>query len=337
MGAALKKILMIATGGTIASRNLGEGLEPAMGSGEILASVPEIGTICSPESLQLMNLDSTNIGPEHWLMMADVVHENYDKYDGFVITHGTDTMAYTAAALSYLIQKSPKPIVLTGSQRSIDANDTDARQNLLQAFLYASDRDSHDVSIVFDGKVILGTRARKVRTQSFNAFSSMDFPEIAVIRGDHIIRYLVPERYAYGDEPVWYRKLEKKILLVTVIPGMDGGFLDRMKDDYEAVVFQSFGVGGLPGGGEGSIARRIGDLISAGKTIVIMTQVSYEGSDMGVYEVGRRIKERYDVLEAHNMTLEAVVTKLMWILGETSDREEIRRLFYTEVRRDIIL
>ena len=188
----MRRILMISTGGTIASQESGQGLSPVITSKEILSHVPAVGELCRVECLQLMNLDSTNVAPEHWLRMAGALREQYDRYDGFVITHGTDTMAYTAAALSYLIQNSPKPIVITGSQKSIALHDTDARRNLFHAFLYACDRDSHDVSLVFDGRVILGTRARKERTKSWNAFSSVDFPEAAVIRDGKLIRYLAP-------------------------------------------------------------------------------------------------------------------------------------------------
>ena len=223
----MKHILMLATGGTIASRDTGEGLAPAITSREILGYVPSIGDLCRVDTVQLMNLDSSNLGPRHWLQMARAIEERYDQYDGFVVTHGTDTMAYTAAALSYLIQFSPKPIVLTGSQKSICLENTDARMNLYNAFLYAAAEGSRGVSLVFDGKVILGTRARKERTKSFNAFSSVDYPEIAVIRDGRLIRYL-PPLDAKGV-PDFYHTLEDRVLLLTLIghrgPGRPGGQL----------------------------------------------------------------------------------------------------------------
>lgn len=327
---------MLATGGTIASMESGHGLSPAITSEEILSHVPAVGELCQVEALQLMNLDSTNVGPEHWLKIAGAVQERYDSYDGFVITHGTDTMAYTAAALSYLIQDSPKPIVITGSQKSIALNDTDARRNLYDSFRYAVDRESHDVSLVFDGKVILGTRARKERSKSFNAFSSVDYPERAVIRDGRLIRYLAPRPYAYGAEPVFYNKLEDKVLLLTLIPGMGAEALGLLEDRYQAVILQSFGVGGLPGGGNGPFAQAMEEWLAAGKTIVMMTQVPYEGSDMSVYQVGQQVKERFQLMEAYNMTLEAAATKLMWVLGQTNDPQRIRELFYRPVQFDVI-
>ena len=152
-----KRILMIATGGTIASLDAGDGLKPELKSQELLRYVPEVSQYCDIETIQLMNLDSTNVTPEHWLKISSTIENHYREYDGFVVTHGT----YTTAALSYLIQNSPKPVIVTGSQKSIANNDTDAKRNLIHSFLYASDSDSHDVCLVFDGKVILGTRARK--------------------------------------------------------------------------------------------------------------------------------------------------------------------------------
>ena len=332
----MKRILMLATGGTIATLDKGHGLSPAITSEEILSHVPAVGELCQVEAIQLMNLDSTNGGPGHWLEMAAAIRARYDEYDGFVLTHGTDTMAYTAAALSYLIQDSPKPIVITGSQKSIALNDTDARRNLYNSFLYAVDRDSHDVSLVFDGRVILGTRARKERSKSFNAFSSVDYPERAVIRDGRLIRYLAPRPYAYGAEPTFYDRLEEKVLLLTLIPGMGAEALELLKDSYRAVILQSFGVGGLPGGGNGPLAKAVAGWLEAGKTIVMMTQVPYEGSDMAVYEVGQQVKERFQLMEAYNMTLEAATAKLMWVLGQTGAPARVRELFYRPVQFDVI-
>ena len=269
----MTRILMLATGGTIASKESGHGLSPAITSEEILQCVPEIGELCHVEAMQLMNLDSTNIGPAHWLEISAALEENYALYDGFVVTHGTDTMAYTAAALSYLIQNSPKPIVITGSQKSILLHNTDARLNLYNSFVYVTDPQSHDVSLVFDGKVILGTRARKERTKSFNAFSSVDYPEIAVIRDGRLIRYLTPPPYLYGAQPVFYHRLEARVLLLTLIPGMGAEALHQLMGHYKAVICQSFGVGGLPGGGDGPFAQTIGEWMAHGKTFVMMTQV----------------------------------------------------------------
>ena len=186
----MKKILMIGTGGTIASRQTEDGLAPGLTPSDILSYIPAVKEVCEVQTLQVCNLDSTNVTPEHWKLMVRAVEENYYKYDGFVICHGTDTLAYTAAALSYMIQNSAKPIVVTGAQKPINMDVTDAKSNLLDSFIYAADDGSQNVNIVFDGKVIVGTRARKERAKSFNAFSSLNYPFPAVIQDGMIVRYL---------------------------------------------------------------------------------------------------------------------------------------------------
>ena len=173
----MKKILLIGTGGTIASDVTEDGLAPELTSEQLLNHLPAISSICDVECIQLLNLDSTNMRPEHWLDMVRCIRENYDRYDGFVITHGTDTMAYTAAGLSYLIQGSPKPVILTGAQKPIGFDSTDSKINMTDAFRCAAS-DLPGVSIVFNNHVILGTRARKTRTKSFQAFSSINYPDL---------------------------------------------------------------------------------------------------------------------------------------------------------------
>lgn len=163
----MKNILMIGNGGTIASKEGDLGLTPAVTGEELAASVPGIKDICHLEILQLMNIDSTNMRPRQWLMIRDAIMENYNHYDGFVILHGTDTMAYTAAALSYLIQDSVKPIVLTGSQKPMANPYTDAKINLFQSILYAADDLSCNVCIVFNGKVVCRNTWTQAAHQKF--------------------------------------------------------------------------------------------------------------------------------------------------------------------------
>ena len=186
----MKKILVIGTGGTIASKQMGEGLSPALSAPEILTYVPEVEKLCEIDVLQICNIDSTNITPKIWIDIAGTIKKNYDFYDGFVILHGTDTMAYTSAALSYMIQNSRKPIVITGAQKPINIDGTDAKVNLRDSILYACDDYSQNIVLVFDGNVIAGTRAKKMMARSFNAFHSVNFPILARIQEKHIIRYI---------------------------------------------------------------------------------------------------------------------------------------------------
>lgn len=331
----LKRILMLGTGGTIACKSSEDGLKPLLTSEELLRYVPDTKEFCKVDSLQVINIDSTNMQPRYWLMIAETIEKHYEDYDGFVVCHGTDTMAYTAAALSYLVQNSRKPIVVTGAQKPIDLEITDARTNLSDSLRLASSDKAYGVTIVFDGKVIAGTRGKKEKTKSYNAFSSINFPYIAAILDGHIIFYLDDKEQM--KEPVrFYHSLNSKVGLLKLIPAMDSGVLDYMAEHCDAVILESFGVGGIPTYDSGDFHKSIEDLVRTGKTVVMTTQVTNEGSNMSVYEVGKSIKKEFDLLEAYDMTLEAVVTKLMWILGQTSDPEEIREMFYKTINRDML-
>ena len=183
----MKKILLITTGGTIASIQTKSGLIPGIDGKNLIDYIPNIKDKCEVDVKSLFNEDSTNVYYKHWLSLAKVIKENYELYDGFVICHGTDTMSYTASALSYLIQNSKKPIVLTGAQKPINLEISDAKTNLMDSFTYACSDVAKGVVIIFNGNVILGTRARKTRTKSFDAFSSIDYPRVAIVKDNHVI------------------------------------------------------------------------------------------------------------------------------------------------------
>ncbi|MDY3833384.1 MAG: asparaginase [Candidatus Ventricola sp.] len=330
----MKRILLIATGGTIASRPTDSGLVPQLLAEDILSCVPALRALCRIDALQLLSIDSTNMTPDNWLAIAACVKDNYFRYDGFVITHGTDTMAYTASALSYLIQNSAKPIVLTGSQKSIYDPETDARRNLFDAFLAAQDETLFGVMLVFDGRVICGTRARKTHTKSMNAFSSIDYPDLALLREGRILHYIRTERPA--GLPAFYDRLNPRVFVLRLIPGMNPAVLRLLLHEYDALVIESFGVGGLPCYEQKDFLEAVNAWSAEGKPIVITTQVPHEGSDIAVYQVGARAANLPGVLQAHTMTVESVVTKLMWILPQTSDLERIAQLFNTPVAHDLL-
>ena len=331
-GRTMKKILMIATGGTIASRKTQDGLTPGINSEELLSYVPEIKEYCDVDTMQLLNIDSTNIQPEHWVMMTETIEKNYNEYDGFVISHGTDTMAYTAAALSYLIQNSPKPIVITGAQKPINVDITDAKKNLLDSFRFVSEKDVSGIYIVFDGKAIIGTRARKVKSKSYSAFESINFPVAAIIDDRRITKYIRNENS--DKEVLFYKDIYPSIFLLKLAPGMEPDVLDYIGEKYEGVVIESYGVGGLPFLDKRNFLNKLKDLINKGKIVVVATQVMFEGSDMGIYEVGVKALQQYNVLQAYDMTIESVITKLMWIMAQTKDFEEVKDMFYTKINED---
>jgi len=350
----MKHILLIATGGTIASAEDGNGLSPALTGEELARSVPEIEGLCELDIVQPMNIDSTNMRPADWLRIAEVIRENYDAHDGFVVLHGTDTMSYTAAALSYLIQDSPKPIVLTGSQQPMGNPFTDAKINLYQSLVYAVSDRSRDVSIVFGGYAIAGTRARKQRTMSFNAFNSINYPVLAYLRQDKIIcsgSAAVSAgpaecdctgggaaRDADGalDEPRFYTELNSRVCALKLTPGLTPDIFRLLKPDYDAVILETFGMGGVPerGADGASYQEAIFDWVDSGRTVVMTTQVPEEGLDLGVYEVGRAYAEHPGILKGGDMTTEALVAKTMWALGQTRDADELQRLFYRPINHD---
>ena len=328
----MKKVLMLGTGGTIASEMTGSGLTPVLTPQQLTENVPQIAQICDVTCKQLFSIDSTNITPQHWLSIAAAIEENYDAYDGFVIAHGTDTMAYTAAALSYLVQYSPKPIVLTGAQKPILFENTDSKANLTDAFRCAVS-DLCGVMIVFNGRVILGTRARKTHTTSLQAFSSINYPVLGVLQNGVLMEYIHPDAL---PRPRFFHALDPKVGLLKIIPGTDCELLSYILERNDAVIIESYGVGGLPsyqGSGFFDVIRRA---IDSGKTIVMTTQVQNEGSNLGVYDVGFHLKHDLLLLEAYDMTTESALAKLMWILGQTRDTAEIRRLFCRPVSHDML-
>ena len=339
----MKKILMVATGGTIASTQAGSGLAPTLTGHELAAMVPGIDGLCELDVCQPMNIDSTNMRPRDWLAVRDTIVGAYDDYDGFVVLHGTDTMAYTAAALSYLIQGSPKPIVLTGSQQPMANPFTDAKLNLYQSLLYALDDASRDVCVVFGGDVICGTRARKQRTMSFNAFTSMNMPPLACIRNNRIVRpATLPVAHALpaqggaklaDTQPRLFDALDERVIVIRLTPELGPSVLDLLARDYDAVVLETFGIGGIPdydGGWHAAISR----WVESGRIVVVTTQVPEEGLDLGVYEVGRAYANMGGVLAAGDMTVEAIVAKTMWALGQTRDQARVAELFAHPVNND---
>ncbi|MBP3384283.1 MAG: asparaginase [Firmicutes bacterium] len=331
----MKKLLIITTGGTIASVKTPHGLIPALSSEELLSFLPEIGDDFELTTKAVCNLDSTNVTPQHWLMMAEAIKENYSLYDGFVIAHGTDTLAYTAAALSYLIQDSPKPVVLTGAQKPIGSEITDAKANLRDSILYAADPDSCGVSIVFDGKVIHGTRAKKTKTKSFAAFESINYPYLAQMHDGRIIRYVKENKSLKTVK--FHDTLDEKVFLLKLTPGISSYILEAIFSYYDCIIIESFGSGGIPESLEAKLFELMQQYPPEEKIVIMTTQVTYEGSNVGVYEVGQKLKSQFKILEAKDMTLEAVITKIMWILSKQNQTfEEIEERFYECVEFDTL-
>lgn len=330
-----KRILLLTTGGTIASKDSGGGLAPVLSSEDFLQYVKEFEQSCELVPFEVCSLDSTNMDVGHWLLLARIIRENYEKYDAFLICHGTDTLAYTAAALSYLIQNSPKPIVLTGAQKSILSEITDARKNLHDSIRCVLDERSRDVRVVFDGKIIVGTRAKKTATFSYNAFSSINFPVIGKIQNDMVLYYI---EESIQEKPVeFYGRMDRSVFLLKLTPGMSPAVIPHILREYDCILMEGFGVGGLPDLLREVFLAEMKGYEAHEKLLVMTTQVTYEGSSMDTYVVGKAAKDELPVLETYDMTLEAVYAKLMWILGlHIGDRAEMERLFYRKINYDIM-
>ena len=341
----MKSILVIATGGTIASAEEGSGLAPALTGEQLVAFVPEVAQVCHVEVSQVMNVDSTNMRPEGWLSIAGEVRRSYDDFDGFVVLHGTDTLAYTAAGLSYLVQGGPKPIVLTGSQLPMGDPGTDGKRNLLDAVLVACDDAAAGVIVAFGGKVISGTAARKVRTRSFEAFDSLNALDLGRVRdgrvewADGVCERMCVAARACAAEEVggapssarFYDELNPRVAVLKLTPGMDALVVDALRPACDALVVEAFGLGGIPE--YDGITETLLAWVDAGKTLVMTTQCPYEGADLSVYEVGRAFCDRPGVLMGGSATTEALVAKTMWALAQAADpdgivdREQLAELF----------
>ena len=327
----MKRVLVIATGGTIASAEEGSGLAPALTGEQLVAFVPEVAQVCHVEVAQVMNVDSTNMRPEGWLTIAGEVRRSYDDFDGFVVLHGTDTLAYTAAGLSYLVQGSPKPVVLTGSQLPMGDPGTDGKRNLLDAVRVACDDAAAGVMVAFGGKVISGTAARKVRTRSLEAFDSLNVPDLGCVRDGRVEWADGAEAGDVTSGVRFYDALNPRVAVLKITPGMDALVVDALRPACDALVVEAFGLGGIPE--YDGITDTLLAWVDAGKTLVMTTQCPYEGADLSVYEVGRAFCDRPGVLMGGSATTEALLAKTMWALAQAADpdgvvdREKLAELF----------
>jgi L-asparaginase len=326
-----KKLLLLATGGTIASLQGDMGLAPILEPDELLSFVDKIPPLYQLNSKLLMNIDSTNMQPESWITIAEAIRDHYTQYDGFVITHGTDTMAYTSAALSYLLQNGSKPIVLTGSQVPMSFEPTDAKRNLQDGIRFACE-DINGVFVVFDGRVIQGTRAVKVKTKSYDAFESINHPYIGYVDGNQVT-YPLEKPVNKNQLLVCDTSLCTDVFVVKIYPGFNPDILDYpLHHHYKGVIIESFGSGGIPIVGR-NLLPKMEELLDAGIAVVITTQCLEEGEDLHLYEVGRKIVEK-SIIHTRNMNTEAIVAKLMWVLGKTNQPAEVKKMMETPIAYD---
>lgn len=333
----MKNICIFGTGGTIVCSDQGQGLRPHYTVDDLISRI-QPGINCRVVGQTVMNIDSSNMTPDCWLTIARHIDAQHARFDGFVVTHGTDTMAYTAAALSYLLQGRNKPIILTGSQFSIADSRTDALQNLRDALLIACE-DIAGVFVVFDGQVINGTRAIKTKTQSYDAFESINYPLIATIKHNRIeyspgSRTIICQNHQSHQPPVLIDRFDEQLLVLKMFPGLDPKIFAFIRENYKAVVIESYGTGGIATEGV-DLAGSIRELAEAGIIVAITTQCLEEGVDLQLYEVGRQLPLS-KIVYARDMNSEALVPKLMWAMAKASSFEEIKVLIETPVQDDLI-
>lgn len=327
------KISLLTTGGTIASVESDRGLQPGLAGEQLLRVCPGLmGFEHDVAVVDLMSKDSSNMHPSDWLVMADCVRDSAARSDAIVMLHGTDTMAWTASALSYLLNDVPVPVVLTGSMLSADVPDSDVSENIYAAFHFALQLAMYKrrgVSVAFAGLLLHGPRITKIDSRRKNAFVGVDYPFLGEMRdrGTHKIAWLTAQVPALSAERPWGPSpaVETNVALVPIFPGLSARFLDAVADTGpKAIVLEGYGLGGVPFMGE-NLLPAIERGIARGIPFVLRGQAPFGGTDPAVYEVGRRALD-LGVLSARNMTREALMSKLMLLLPVSAPSDLERRL-----------
>lgn len=314
---------MITTGGTIASIPSNNGLIPEISGKDIISLMPELKNICTIDTLELLNIDSSNISKKHYILMLDTLEKNYDNYDGFVITHGTDTMAYSSSMLACAIENLSKPVVFTGSQLPLKAKATDAYRNLYDAFLAASD-NVYGVFLAFNGDIHYGDSVKKVYSENFTGFLSINNKTAGKSDNNKIIWNKLYKNH--NIKPVFNKNISEKVFVLKMVPSLKPEIIDVLINmGYRAVIIEGYGAGGVPTADcENNFIPALQKAIENNVAVVCATQCLYDGVHLDKYPMGI-ISEKYGAISSKNMTLEKTLAKLMIGLGNNMTMEELKK------------
>ena len=306
-------------------------MSPELASNDICALLGEIDPTLSIEPEDYCSLDSSNITPDDWHRLALRIGEKAGICDGVVVIHGTDTMAYTSSMLSFMLQNISIPVVVTGSQMPLGVPMSDAADNLRCALQMATSGYG-GVFVAFDRKIMLGCRTSKVRTVSFNAFESINYPYIGEVNAFGL--QLRPKPPAANLPFLVQAEYSDRIAVLKLFPGMNPDiFCFLQEHGYEGIYIEGFGLGGVPFL-KSDFTAEIRRVSQSGLPILVGSQCRYEGSNLNIYETGQRILECGGI-PVHDMTYEAVVTKLMWCLGQTKERKAVQEFFQQNIAQEV--
>ncbi|MEM2142479.1 MAG: asparaginase [Candidatus Thorarchaeota archaeon] len=323
-------VSLITTGGTIGSvyDPATQALRPGLSIDALLDSLPRRLATIQLEKHELFQLDSANAQPHHWQEIAAAikqVHEESPDLAGIVVTHGTDTMVYSATAVSFMLQNFGKPIVFTGAQVPATVPWSDGARNLVDAIRVAALADLGETCIVFNGEIHRPSRTKKVRTNAFDAFDSVDPYPLGMLSRDIVLHQEHRRRQALI--PNFDTRLDDRIFLLKIFPGMPPRIITQIVDmGCRGLVLEGFGSGNIPTG-ENSLLGSIRQAVDQGCTVVVSSQCAFGQADLSLYEMG---KEALDAgaISARDMTSEATLVKLAWVLGHTHDPARVKEMMY---------